>query len=70
MAGRVTDVVSVQRARAHGHGFTQLTRQGVLEAYRCASRRSVNSEVIKGHFSTKLARVRGHSCFSGRRLVS
>src|SRR5580693_2487707 len=56
MARRVADVGSVQRARAYGHGFKQLNRQGGLEAYRCESRRSLDSEVLKGHCSTELGR--------------
>ena len=58
MAGRVTDVGFLQRAGTHDHGHAQLARPGGLEAYCCASRRSVGGEVPKVHCSSELGRVR------------
>ena len=61
MARRVTDVGSLQRARTHDHGSAQLARPGGLEAYRCASRRSVGGDIPEGHCSPELGRVRRSS---------
>ncbi len=66
MARRVTDVGSPQRASTHDHGSAQLARSGGLEAYRCASRRSVGGEVPEGHCSSELGRV----CLFVGRFVS
>ena len=57
MAGRVTDVGFLQRARTHDHGFARLARPGGLEAYRCSSRSSVCGEVPEGRCNSELGRV-------------